>query len=100
MSQTKNREIGEKLLNEISTNSLPRENKLIQVKIFSKKFINYTTTLGEERDDLVTFGILGRTFQLDEFIGDEATWGMFYLLISLFIGLFTTFAVIWILRIK
>jgi hypothetical protein len=54
----------------------------------------------EERDDLITFGILGRIFHLDEFTGEEATWGMFYLLISMFIGLFTAFAVIWILRIR
>lgn len=73
---------------------------LIYSSNFSKQYINYTTTLLEGKaSELLTFGVLGRIFHLDEFDDGEGT-GLFYLLLSLLLGILVMFLVVKFLRFK
>ncbi|CRK97662.1 CLUMA_CG011047, isoform A [Clunio marinus] len=46
-----------------------------------KQYINYTTILTSENESIMTFGVLGRVFQLDE-IGEEDIPSLLYLLLT------------------
>lgn len=74
---------------------------LIDSSNFSKQYINYTTTLleGKASENLLTFGVLGRIFHLDEFDDGEGT-GLLYLLLSLLLGILVMFLVVRFLRFK
>lgn len=66
---------------------------------FSKQYINYTTVLSAENESILTFGVLGRIFNLNELDGEDGG-GLFYLLISSLLGLLIMFAVVKLFRSK
>lgn len=68
-------------------------------QFFSKQYINYTTVLTEDNENLLTFGILGRIFHLDE-LQEEEDGGaaLLYLLLTLLAGLLTIFIILKLFR--
>lgn len=71
------------------------------LELFSKQYINYTTVLTEESETLLTFGVLGRVFELeglDDDGGEEDGMDLFYLLLSLSAGLVTALIIMKIFR--
>lgn len=68
----------------------------------SRKFyINYTSVLTEDNEQLLTFGILGRVFHLDELEDnddDAEASALLYLLISLVVGMLTMILMVKIFR--
>ena len=67
-------------------------------EFLSKQYINYTTVLIEENENLLTFGVLGRVFHLEELDGEEDEAVIFYLLLSLLAGLATMLIILKIFR--
>lgn len=67
--------------------------------ICRKLYKNYTTLLTDETDVLLTFGILGRVFKLDEIIVDDETNAMVTgVLITMGLGLIVLIVVIKFLK--
>lgn len=63
----------------------------------SRAYINYTTILSESNEIILSFGILGRVFHLDE-LDDGENVNLVYLLLSLLLGLFVMFLIVKWLR--
>lgn len=78
-------------------NKWPR--KIIRNFNFSKQYINYTTVLSDERDNILTFGLSGRIFHLNV-LDDEEAISPLYLLTTLFIGLFAIFVIVKVFRLR
>lgn len=80
---------------------LHRKYSITNFDVFRKLYINYTSILTEDNEELLTFGILGRVFHLDEFEDsndDVEAPALLHLLISLAVGVLTMILIVKLFR--